>query len=266
MKERIIKVEEIKEILKKYNIGKKPLSLVLGWGEITIIRYLDGQVPTKFHSDILLKIKNDYLELSKYLEKNKQMITEVAYRKAKNKILELQQQEDQMNIYNVTKHIIAQTEDITPLALQKILYYIEGFSLALLEQDLFSIKCEAWVHGPVYREIYERFRDYHYHTIEKNEFQEYVLLKNFNEKETELIDEVIRCFSCYSGKILEEMTHETIPWIKARNHGKELKILNQPIETREIKKYFKEICNSYHIFSISDISKYSKAMFQKVVR
>ena len=43
----IITIKEIEEILNKYAIGKKPLSLVLGWGEVTIIRYLEGSTPEK---------------------------------------------------------------------------------------------------------------------------------------------------------------------------------------------------------------------------
>ena len=39
-------------------------------------------------------------------------------------------------MYVIAKHIIAQMEDTTPLALQKILYYIEGFSLALLDKNI----------------------------------------------------------------------------------------------------------------------------------
>ena len=58
VRDRIITIEEILEILEKYNIGKKPLSLVLGWGEVTIIRYLDGSIPDKLHSDVLFSIKN----------------------------------------------------------------------------------------------------------------------------------------------------------------------------------------------------------------
>ena len=52
----IITIKEIEEILKKYAIGKKPLSLVLGWGETTIIRYLEGNTPEKAYSDILKKV------------------------------------------------------------------------------------------------------------------------------------------------------------------------------------------------------------------
>ena len=39
MESKIISKKEIEQILEKYNIGKKPLSLLLGWGEVTVIRY-----------------------------------------------------------------------------------------------------------------------------------------------------------------------------------------------------------------------------------
>ena len=54
----IITVEEIEEILEKYNIGKRPLSLLLGFGEITITRYLEGYLPTPKNSKMLMEILN----------------------------------------------------------------------------------------------------------------------------------------------------------------------------------------------------------------
>lgn len=41
--------------MKIYKIGKEPLSLALGFGKITITRYLLGQVPSKECSDIIRK-------------------------------------------------------------------------------------------------------------------------------------------------------------------------------------------------------------------
>ncbi len=67
----IISLEHILEIPNKYKIGKRPLSLLLGWGEQTFSRYCDGDMPTKQYSAMLEKIYNEpgyYLEL---LEKNK---------------------------------------------------------------------------------------------------------------------------------------------------------------------------------------------------
>lgn len=266
MKQLIIQKNEIQEILEKYNIGKKPLSLVLGWGEVTIIRYLDGQIPDQFHSEILFKIKEDYRELAKYLEKNKDLITDLAYKKVIGKISELKLEEDKSNIYLISKHIIANMEDITPLALQKILYYIEGFSLALLDKNILSTSCEAWIHGPVYREIYERFCYYQYHPIEKEEFSEYAKLENLNAEEVKLIEQVINSFGCYSGKVLENMTHTTIPWINARKDVETTERSNQLITEAEMKNFFKKVCLEYQISSSNEISRYSKKMFRKVVR
>jgi len=259
----IITTTQIEEILKKYNIGKKPLSLVLGWGEVTIIRYLDGQIPEKVYSDILLKILEDPKELLKYLELNKELITKVAYKKVIGRIAELKLEEDKSKIYLIAKHVIAKIEDITPLSLQKILYYIQGFSLALLNKEMFNNNCEAWVHGPVYREIYDRFCYYSYNPIERTEFSNYKEI-NLEQKDIELIDAVIDNFACYSGKILEKMTHTSLPWLMAREGLNDTDSSNKEINLKNIKDYFTEISLQYNIKSVEDIQNYSTSMFKEV--
>jgi DNA-directed RNA polymerase subunit H (RpoH/RPB5) len=52
----IISTDEIELILARYNIGKKPLAKLLGWGETTIIRYLEGDIPTLEYSNKLKSI------------------------------------------------------------------------------------------------------------------------------------------------------------------------------------------------------------------
>lgn len=262
-----IQIDEIKAILKKYNIGKKPLSLMLGWGETTIIRYLDGQKPDQIHSDILRRIKVDEEEFTRYLNQNKKLLTKVAYKKVMNQLQSKKEQEDQIKIYIIAKYIIAKTEDITPLSLQKILYFIEGFSLALLGKPLLMDDCVAWVHGPVYVKIYHRFRDYGYHLIEQEKFKDYdTLPSTIPMDEIKLIDKVTRCFACYSGKILEEMTHLTTPWREARQGLDSLESSSNIISSASIEHFFKEICDEYHILKIEDISRYSKKIFNQVMR
>ncbi len=43
----IISLEKIKEIPSKYDIGKRPLSLLLNWGENTFSRFVNGDMPSK---------------------------------------------------------------------------------------------------------------------------------------------------------------------------------------------------------------------------
>jgi putative zinc finger/helix-turn-helix YgiT family protein len=50
----IVKREEIIDILSKYNVSQKFLSRLLGWGEITLTRYISGgYTPNKVNSDKL---------------------------------------------------------------------------------------------------------------------------------------------------------------------------------------------------------------------
>lgn len=53
--EGLVSVDDIQKIMDIYNIGKAPLSVALGFGEITITRHLAGQIPSKEYSDIIKK-------------------------------------------------------------------------------------------------------------------------------------------------------------------------------------------------------------------
>jgi len=54
-----------------------------------------------------------------------------------------------------------ETEDfITNLKLQKLLYYAQGFHLALFGKPLFRESLEAWQYGPVVPEIYRIYKQY----------------------------------------------------------------------------------------------------------
>lgn len=55
----IVSTDMISGILEKYNIGKRPLSILLGWGEQTVSRYLDGNIPSKKYSDELKRLYED---------------------------------------------------------------------------------------------------------------------------------------------------------------------------------------------------------------
>ena len=45
------------------------------------------------------------------------------------------------------------------LALQMILYFIQGIYMVLFGPELFSEDCEAWAHGPPFRDVYDVFKN-----------------------------------------------------------------------------------------------------------
>lgn len=52
------------------------------------------------------------------------------------------------------------SNSITNFKLNKILYFLHGWSLARLEQPLIRNRLEAWKHGPVIRSVYRAFKEY----------------------------------------------------------------------------------------------------------
>lgn len=96
--------------------------------------------------------------------------------------------------------------------LQKLLYFNQGIHLALYGKPMFAEECEAWVHGPVYREVYDLFRDFKYNPIDDARF---AVLEGASEKLTEeerrVIDLVVNTFGMYGGKVLEKITHNEEP-------------------------------------------------------
>jgi uncharacterized phage-associated protein len=257
----IISLERILEIPQKYSIGKRPLSLLLGWGETTFSRYCDGDMPTKQYSDILRKIYDDPLFYNNLLEKNKgNFKSPAAYKKSKQKVQKLLERKNQSGakIDSIIRYLLYKCEEITPLALQKILYYVQGFYYAFEGQFLFDEDCEAWAHGPVYRDTYDKYSEYCYSPIEKLEvFDESVLTAT----EKTILDSVIKNFCCYSGKTLERFTHLEEPWRKTRGSL----IMNAPsrrvIPKELIGEYFKAVKEKFEMLTPGDIECYSKYLF-----
>ncbi|KKB34160.1 type II toxin-antitoxin system antitoxin SocA domain-containing protein [Bacillus thermotolerans] len=265
--EGLITVEEIEKAINMYNIGKRPLSLILGWGEGTVTRYLNGDMPTKQYSQTLKRILEDLNVMEELLEENKHKVTGSAYSNCKEAIQELKRKKsngfvgDQKKIDNVIQYLLLKCEEITPLALQKLLYYSQAFSYAINKEFLFDDDCEAWVHGPVYRNIYEKYKNYGYNPIEEElDHYNFELLTN---EERELLDSIVNNFGCYSGKILEEMTHIEAPWKEARKGFSDNEPSNQTISKDTIKKYFNDIKNKYQMVNVADIRDYSEDIFQK---
>ena len=257
-KEDIVSIEDIEKLMDIYNIGKAPLSIALGFGEITITRYLAGQIPSKEYSDVIKKALTDPKYMVDLLNKNSEKLGETAYKKAMNatkKITKLFCITDKMLL--TISYIFNQMQEITPLALQKMLYFIQGIYMVKFEKPLYEEDCMAWVHGPVYEEVYNLFRDFKYNPIEDNRFAIFKgRFKELTEEEKEVIDLVINSFGSYSGKVLENITHNEKPWLDARMTYESLEPSREIIKKSAIQKYFSQVSEEYGIDTVENINRY----------
>ena len=256
--ENIISIRDIEKLMEIYNIGKAPLSLVLGFGEITIARYLCGQIPSKEYSGIMKKALSSPSFMKEKLIESKNKIASPTYKKTMEAILKLEKLfsvSDKM--LNVISYIFNKLEEITPLTLQKILYFIQGESFVINGREMFLETCEAWIHGPVYPEVYSMFKDFKYNPIDDVRF---AILKakenNLSDKECKTIDLVIKTFGEYSGKALEKITHNEDPWKIARKGYEDTISLNEIINLDSIKEYYLKKNKEYDFTNEEGLKRY----------
>lgn len=93
------------------------------------------------------------------------------------------------------------------MKLQKLLYYVQGFHLAVFNEPLFDESIEAWMYGPVVPSVYEHYQNYGNKGIEPS--GEVITL---SDKEEALFEEVLRIYGNYSAIGLMNFTHNEMPW------------------------------------------------------
>src|ERR1700743_2334532 len=98
---------------------------------------------------------------------------------------------------------------ITNLKLQKLIYYAQGFSLALFDKELFSEEIYAWMHGPVVPEVYKLFNSNESTDIP---VPKEIYLTIFSEDQSSILKEVWDVYGQFSAWKLRNMTHEESPW------------------------------------------------------
>lgn len=148
-------------------------------------------------------------------------------------------------IYQVSDYIIFRlksegNEDLSALKLQKLLYYIQAWHLAFFGKKAFDSDFQAWIHGPVNREIYDFYKD------KKGLYSEILFedikdRNSINELDTELkehIDNILETYAKFSATQLEIMTHQEEPWNEARKDCESYQRCENIISNELMKTYY----------------------------
>lgn len=244
----IISKEEILELVNYYGVSQKYLSKVLGWGEITLPRYIKGSYsPNLENSNKLKLIKNPYILLNlveKTIDDNEDPLREKLLRNINEKIFNRENKKGK--IYKVVDWFLNNTSEedgITNLALQKTLYFVQAWSYVLNGEWMFDEDCEAWIHGAVYRTIFDDFKYFKYSQLPWLKTE-----TTLNEDEVNILQFVKENYlDIYSAKTLERICHLEDPFKKTRGNLEESARSENIIAKDSIAKYYKSIMTSYGI-------------------
>ncbi len=264
--EGLVSVEDIGKLMKIYKIGKAPLSLALGFGEITITRYLEGQVPSKEYSDVIKAALSSPEYMKHKLIENRDKLTEAAYRKSLAAAVNMEKLfslSDKM--LGVISYLFKKLEEVPPLTLQKLLYFIQGIHSALYKRPLFEEDCSAWIRGPVYPEVYDLFKDFKYDPIDDDRFAVLEGTEDIlTEDEKRVIDLVADTFGMYGGKVLERITHNEDPWMESGKGYSDDISSHELLQKQRIMRYYIEVNRKYRIDTEEGLQKYIHDMINKV--
>ncbi len=169
----IISRGEIESILKKYNISQRSLAALLGWGEITIHRYVAGNIPDEAHNQMLHFIA-DPANMEKIFCKNEDRLSLQARRKletALNTMTESKKEKSRtvitspqdrlpISIYtgsikfseeslrNMVLYFASQAGGVLKTKLMKLLWYAENVHFSLHSTSISGTTYVHLPHGP----------------------------------------------------------------------------------------------------------------------
>lgn len=146
----------------------------------------------------------------------------------------------------LVNHFNYYQEPITNKKLQKLLYYVQGWHLAYFDNQLFNETPEAWVHGPVYPSVYNKFKKFKFNPISTkndslslNSLTSDILAFGFSKDQHEFFNNVINHYGGKSAFELEMRSHNELPWFEARKGLSDIDVSQRPINIDTMKSYFK---------------------------
>ncbi|NJL82047.1 MAG: SocA family protein [Chloroflexaceae bacterium] len=152
------------------------------------------------------------------------------------------------SVFKIIPYLLSKAKEgtpggVTPLKLQKLLYYAQAWSLVFRNKPLFFEEIQAWVHGPAIPEVYREFKVYRCNTIHAPGSEPNC---QTTADEQEIVNLVWEAYGRMSAKYLENLTHSEYPWTKARAGLSSNQLSNRSISLQDMKNYYKSFAEFNH--------------------
>lgn len=152
--------------------------------------------------------------------------------------------------------------EITPMKLQKLLYFAHGWFLAFNNRPLINEECQAWQFGPVFNSVYHEYKNFGRHRIpptkkmldwkdtESNNFDLVEYVVDNNDLETiNLLNSIWNSYGKFDGLTLSRWTHvnsDLNPWRISREQAGNTFCV--PTQNDSIRTYFDSLRQSGRLY------------------
>ncbi len=127
------------------------------------------------------------------------------------------------------------------------MFYCQAYHLAYFEIPLINGQFEAWVHGPVHKDVFDWFNNESFHysdlsfdnSMNREDFTEDVHGK-ITIAQIEVLSGVLEHFKDWSGIELENLVRSEAPWKHSRGDLSEYEPSDAVIPDKSIICYYRE--------------------------
>lgn len=133
-------------------------------------------------------------------------------------------------------HDDPEPDPLTNMRLQKLLYYAQGWSLAMRDRPMFADRIEAWPHGPVVPDAYRAFKQCGAGLIDEEGDTDINLTRN----DQSFLRSLWGSYRQYPVAKLWAMTHSEPPWQQARGNLPANAQSKARIADRSMRSFFSE--------------------------
>lgn len=109
-------------------------------------------------------------------------------------------------IFFIKKAMNGDISDLTPMKLQKLMFFAQSWYIRKLDSSLFGESFERWEYGPVIPSLYREFRKFRSRTITISEPLPETAV--FNETDIQFLNKIIEVYGNFTGPQLSWMTHQ----------------------------------------------------------
>ncbi|WP_062326889.1 Panacea domain-containing protein [Treponema endosymbiont of Eucomonympha sp.] len=126
-----------------------------------------------------------------------------------------------MKAYDMARYICAKKGKMNQLQLQKLIYYIDAWNLAILKSPIIDEDFQAWLHGPVVNELWQKLKSEGVESLYSPIFVGNIKQKKETIKEIKALaskerlqvtDDTLKTYGNETGYYLECLTREEFPW------------------------------------------------------
>lgn len=125
-------------------------------------------------------------------------------------------------------------DSMTHKKLQKLCYYAKAWYLAMYDTNIVNESFEAWIHGAVQPDLYQKYKIYGFEQIPRQ-----INKSEIPEEFISFSNEIYNVYGQLTGDELEKLNHTEGPWIKARGNLKPWQSGNNIIDEEDMKTYYR---------------------------